>query len=853
MPSVDPNCTLCGLHATCNTVGVAAEVGARPPLDVLFVGEAPGAEEDAKGRPFIGQSGRLLRQAIEVFGIDKYKYGITNAVKCRPPENRQPSIREVRSCNLHLEAEIEQYKPRYLVPLGNVALRALTDKTGVTKYVGRTMPHPSGAQVFPMLHPSAVLRAEGVHGPMFEAGFEMLARTLKGEASHTRDFPRLAIEDVPAALGRLARRKATFAIDIETGPARGHEAYEPASLNPKFGRIVSCAVAWLGGGNGDKPEVFWFPWPTGAEEVAGVRVALASLLLAGGVMVAHNAVFETKWFLHHVIRPTRKAPGEYRKVSWRVDDTLLFHHLIDENQPHGLDVVAAQYTDMGGYDNEVALLLAEGKRHHELPIDVLGRYNAGDALATLKVWQVLRPKVFEDEGLKKTWLTVTRPSIFSVAWAELRGRKVDFTRVERLRAKWTAEADENRATLVDSPEFAKYVEQRKAAGNPLKGGEVNPASPAQMADILFKIAKVPVVGETDGGAPSVKDEYIRPYADRFPILATYLKWKGADTSLTKFLAPVETLVAPDSFLYGSYLIHGTVTGRFASSKPNLQNFSAEARDIVVSRFSDGYIVEADYSQLELRLMAEASHCVALLEAYRAGLDVHVLTASKVCSLLQKREVTIEEVVEQHEKATAEHGFSWRQNLGKVPNFGCIYGARPKRLHLTFGLSMQDAEAMYEAFHAAYPEIGRFLRDTHRLVQQTGALRSRLGRLRRLPEARGSDPHGVMMALLQASNFPVQSLGSDLNTWAFNRTCALLAERGMETVGLGPTHDSGAYDAPASEVPALVEMLRPVMLTEAVAAVCPDLNVPLDIAIKAGRTWGSVKDYKPGGAEPRRGR
>lgn len=809
MASIDPGCTLCDLHKTCVSVCQAAD-GVTERADVLFVGEAPGADEDADGRPFVGQAGRLLRKAIHEFGIDKFRTAITQAVKCCPPRDQTPSVKQVRACAMYLEDEISTLKPRFIVPMGNVALRALTGKTGVTKFVGRSLPHESGAVVFPMIHPASVFHDEGRNAPTFEAGFEMLARALKGQSANTKSFRRGTVEEMKTVLLGLARGLKPFAIDIETGT----ELPDPEGQlqgNPHFAEIDCVAVAW---GSKDN-ETLWCEWPASAGRPEFLKCLRAALV--AGTMIAHNAVFETKWFLHRLREPSR---------TWKIEDTILFHHLVDENQKHGLEVLAAQYTDMGGYDNEVALLLAEGKTHHQIwkeQPDTLGRYCAGDALATFKAWQALRPKVYADRGLTRIWETVTRDAIFTVARAELNGRKVDFNMLAGLRSKWTREGDEALASVLDDPAVKTYMRRRAESGRPLDEDGFNPGSSQQVGDVLFKVLRVPSLGKTDGGAPSVKAEYIEPYQNTFPWIREYLTWKGRQKALEK-MAEVESLTAPDVFLYGSYLIFGTVTGRLASANPNLQNFSVEARRVVVSRWPNGCIVEADYSQLELRAIADMAKCEPLLAAFRAGIDPHAATTARMYNI-PLTEVTKE-----------------LRQRGKIANFLLAYGGGPGRLQISGGLSRDEAEEVYKLFHAAYPELKAYARRMEREARATGCVRSPSGRLRRLPDINSFTVGVQRAAAREAGNSPVQGACSDINTWACGRTTRVLDAQGFATRLLGPTHDSGAYDAPKIEVPRLVGILQHVMVKEAPRAVCPSLTVPFEVEVKWGPSWGDLKPY-----------
>jgi uracil-DNA glycosylase family 4 len=805
----DPDCSLCPLHAGVRTRCVG--VHGSPAPEVLFVGEAPGAEEDDRGLPFVGPAGQLLRQAIEVFGISEHAYAITNAVKCRPPENRTPRVGEVNACFAYLDAEIRALRPKVVVTLGNVALHALTGVRGVTKVAGRPMTFEDRPYiVFPILHPSAVLRVPA-NKASFETQFQLLKTYLqRGGVAPTLDYERVDSWEAARRLNEIAEKRATFAIDFET-----------TGLNPKFGSIVTCAIS-----TGDRS--WWFEWPTAR---TGLPVALGVLRLAFHnalvkrkcPMVAHNAVFEVKWVLQHILAPlVGGALKDLRRIRWPVVDTMLLHHLLDENVPHHLDYCAATLTDMGGYSDTVDALVAAGTPHHEIPLSTLGPYNAADADVTWRIYQIMRPQISEDSCLERVWVDIVRKTIWSVAWAELYGRHIDLDRVESLRAELMLKERTLRARIMSDPVVLRYTAARTKAQNPLPKGEFNPDSPAQIADVVFRYLKIPKVGKTDSGEPSVRAAYLEPFRKTEPFLDVYLDWKEAQTLLTKYLdKQIRALVKPDGFLYGSYLIHGTVTGRLASREPNLQNFAPVLRETIVSRFPGGQIVEADYSQLELRLMAFAAGCAPLLEAYRLGQDVHRLTASKITG-----------------KPIGEVTKDERQNLGKRPNFALLYGASPRRFHMEFGVPLEEAERISEAWHAAYPEVSRFLRHIHRDVMASGSLRSRMGRIRRLPEALSANESIRHKALLMASNFPIQSLGADLTTISMNAVVDRIAASGMDSIVLGSTHDSITLDCPPGEVDAVARMLRTIMVDET-AERFPWLTVPLDIEVKAGPSWGTM--------------
>lgn len=810
---IDPNCQACELHASCRTVCIAAD-GVTERADVLFVGAAPSDDADEQGRPFVESAGRLLRKAIDEFGLGKYRVALTNTVKCKPPGDKEPTVKQVRACAMYLEEEIANLKPRFIVPLGNVALRALTGKTGITKYIGRQIPHKSGSIVFPMIHPTSVFYDESRNQPIFESGFEMLLRALQGRQATTKNFKRVTRLEMAKILVGLTARKATYALDFETGPT-GSDPEGNLQGNPHFAKIDCMAIAW---GARDQ-DVAWCEWGDGkgAKDVL-LLGALLKLLRSGARMIAQNGVFEAKWLMHLLGLPPH--------FEWDLEDTLLFHHLLDENQSHGLEVIAATYTDMGGYDNEVSLMVAEGRTHHEIWLldpEALGRYCAGDTLATFKAWMQLRSLLLADAGLWRVWTTVTKGLIFSVAWAELNGRKIDFSRTGALRKEWEQQADEALADILDDPSVKRYVARRAASDRPIMGGVFNPASAQQVSDIVFHVLRLPCYGKTKGGAPSIKAEFIEPFKNKSPWIAAYLVWKGRKKAIEK-IDEAERLTAPNGFLYGSYLIHGTTTGRPSSSNPNLQNYADEVRTIVVPRWPDGVIVEADYSQLELRLFAWASDCEYLLDAFRKGHDPHSAMASRMYHV---------------PKPDKDQRFK-----GKTANFLLWNGGGSTRLRFSGGLSAPDADEVFELFHAATPHQRRYARGVEREAKANpgGEVRSPVGRLRRVPDIHSFEVGMQRAAAREAANAPVQGTASDINSWAFTMARRLIGRLKIAALGLGITHDSGTYEAREMELPRLVGMLKYVMEVAAPKAVCPQIDVPFGVEIKVGTSWGSLEPY-----------
>lgn len=856
----DPNCSRCDLFRGAESVCVRPRFSRAPgdgwEPDVLFVGEAPGYEEDKQGRPFVGPAGKLLDMALEKFGLRSW--AMTSLVRCRPPINVKPKSKQIKACAEFLEWEFERYRPRVVVPLGAVAFKALTGLDRVTDWAGRVLDVPGRPwKVFPVLHPAAAVRYPERFGPPFESQMRALGRYMRGEQASPVSYVRTTLAEAIERLHKLAEDSEgpPWGFDIETAPT-----HPPVSAtNPKYSRIVTAAVAT------GKGEAFWWEWPK--ETDVGLLAAFERLLACGRTMVAHNAPMEVKHIRVHVldeidnIRGTDGDPPELidleRLREWSIECSLLLYYCLHEDAKGSYDLTSVRREvcpDMADYDKGVQEHLSAGKQHHEIPIDELGEYNAGDADAGLRIANALRPKVKASRSAWNVWTAILRPAVFAISEAELNGRRVDADETARLRGEYAAQ----RQDAIEVLHRHKVVREFCAVtGRAVE--EFKPGSSQQVSKIVFDMLGLPILGYTKKMAargqqrtPSTSAKYLEPFTKKSRFVRNLLAWKEAKT-LDGYLEQYIEFTCPNGMLYCSFILFGTSTGRPASLGPNAQNVAPRNRQIVRSRFRDGMIVVSDYGQFELRMMAQEAGCTPLLEGYQTGADVHALTAVRMCSELFKRKVTLDEVVAQHAKAEASHGTidSWRQEKGKRPNFGFLYDAQPPRISVEFGVTIEEAETLYAVWHEMYPEIHAYHDKLCADVQETGIIRSRLGRTRHLPAAMGEHREKSpgwweqKAAFREAINHPIQSVCSDLNLLSWIRAQARVRDAGMRSLAMGTTHDSQEWDAPGDEVEKLATLLPSIMVEETLA-LFPWITVPLAVDVKAGPSWGSLSKIKKAG-------
>ena len=842
---LDTNCSRCGLRAIAQSV-CAGPVGPNP-VDpkIVFVTGTPGWDREPRA---------LLQLACEEYGIKDF--AITSVVKCRVTTERKVYVKEMRACSGYLAHQLATWKPKVVVALGNVALQALTGMTGITKVAGRLM-EDGPYTILPMFHPSAIVRDERKMGE-FETGFQTLASFVKGETSVVQ-YDHLRKAEALARLRSMAMRgdAPPYAIDLET-----------TSLNPRFGQIRTFAICEEDG------EAWWAVWDP------DFRAPMRRLLQSGRTMRAQGAVFEVKWLLANCFAYASDTYfTDWRTVRWDIEDSLLYHHLIHEDPPHRLSVLAKLHTAIGGYDDEMEMFKAVNPDAYKtVPLSVLGNYNAGDADACFRLCDTFLEKIrahdakYGEPTLEGLYEEHTEPCIWTVAHCELFGRKFDREAAGLLHAELLQEEAEGMRVMLADPAVVSYQKRRAnlrkewvaererlcALRDSVKGeakaphrqaikdwdaaeekrlsawgdypeGTFNPNSHLQLVDLLFGRLRTPVRETTDGGSPSAAEKHLTPVQDHHPLIPVYLTWKKANTIRQRYLEKrLLPFLESDGFIYGSYMLHGTQTGRWASKDPNLQNVTPRLKALFVSRFVNGQILEADSSQQELRLVAWASECTPLLEAFANGDDVHQKTADGICQEKFGRDAV---------------GKDERKKFGKTPNFGLTYCAGPKQFSVISGLEIEEAKEIRELWLDLYAPIPKYMRKMQRVVERTGKIRGYLGRMRRLHDYDHKDRGRQIHALLAGSNFPIQNLAAELNAWAFARASAEVAREGMQSVPLGATHDSMTFDCPTDEVEQVGSICQ-YWMSEAIAIRFPWLTIAMKGDVEAGPSWGSMEPLTP---------
>jgi DNA polymerase-1 len=351
----------------------------------------------------------------------------------------------------------------------------------------------------------------------------------------------------------------------------------------------------------------------------------------------------------------------------------------------------------------------------------------------------------------------------------------------------------------------------------LAGQPFNLNSPKQLGEILFQRMNLPVIRKTASGAPSTDDDVLSKLARDYPLPELLLEYRGLAKLKSTYTDKLPKMInATTGRVHTRYAQAAVITGRLASSDPNLQNIpvrTAEGRRVRTAFIAmKGKIVSADYSQIELRVMAHVSNDENLQRAFAQGEDIHRATASEVFG------VALADVSSEQRRAA------------KAINFGLIYGMGEFGLASSLGITRDAAKAYINRYFARYPGVAIYMDETRRKAREQGYVETVFGRRLWLPEIRGAKGPRLAAAERAAINAPMQGTSADLIKMAMVAAQEWIEEQGLQTLMVMQVHDELVFDVPTDEVEAVVQHLPGLMCNVA------ELSVPLVAEVGVGPNW-----------------
>ncbi|HTH95240.1 MAG TPA: DNA polymerase I, partial [Rhodocyclaceae bacterium] len=484
------------------------------------------------------------------------------------------------------------------------------------------------------------------------------------------------------------------------------------------------------------------------------------------------------------------------------EDTLLQSYVLESDKPHELGNLAARHCGLKTipYDD----LTGKGANRisfAQVAVETAAVYGAEDADVTLQVSNVLRPRLVAEEKLDALYRDIELPTAEVLYRMERNGVLIDVFALAR-----------------QSDEIGRRLLEIEADAHTQAGQPFNLNSPKQLAEILFTQQGLPVVKKTPSGGPSTDEEVLQQLAQDYPLPKLLLEHRSLAKLKGTYTDKLPKMVNPcTGRVHTSFSQAVAVTGRLASSDPNLQNIpvrTGEGRRIRSAFIAAPgcKIVSADYSQIELRIMAHLSDDERLLQAFKTGEDVHRATAAEIFG------ITPLEVASEQRRAA------------KVINFGLIYGMSAFGLARELDLERSAAQAYMERYFARYPGVARYMEETRQVARDKGYVETVFGRRLWLPDIKASNVGRRQGAERAAINAPMQGTAADLIKLAMLAVQRWLDEKQLKTKLILQVHDELVLEVPEDELALVREHLPPLM--QNVAA----LKVPLIVEVGVGDNW-----------------
>lgn len=492
------------------------------------------------------------------------------------------------------------------------------------------------------------------------------------------------------------------------------------------------------------------------------------------------------------------------ELGGKLMDISLMHYLINPEKSHKSEILAKSYIGIDIENN------AEEAEEQDTPLSLFDApaEDDGKGCVTEAAAAMLTGlKVKEDmatNSVSGLYDEIEEPLMHVLEKMELTGVKVDLAQLGEFAAELRKEMNEREARIREMAEMP----------------ELNISSPRQIGELLFDKLKLdPKAKKTARGSYTTDEATLTALSDKHPIIEEILEFRAVKKLLSTYIEPFPMFVNKQTGrVHTTFNQALTATGRLSSSNPNLQNIpirterGKEIRKAFVAGSADGIIVSADYSQIELRIMAHLSQDQHLIQAFRNGVDVHAATAEKIFGV-------------PHEEVTAD-----QRRVAKTANFGIMYGISSFGLSQRLGISRSEAKKLIDDYFNAFPAIRSFIDDTIAAARENGYVETIFGRRRYLPDINARNATVRALAERNAVNAPIQGTAADIIKLAMIGVDRKMAEEGLRSKMVLQIHDELLFDTISSEREKLMSIVKEQMehVTE--------LSVPLTVECNYGKNW-----------------
>jgi uracil-DNA glycosylase family 4 len=772
------DCENCPLNQPGNAF-VPTEFPADGKAEVAFIGEAPGFQEGAVGRPFVGPSGQLLMKVMSVYDIDRKTSVLTNTTLCRPPDNATPPAAAVAACRPRLVEELAASGATHAVALGNTAAQVLLGSgLGITQLrIGPPKPSPllSGVDVVATWHPAYCLRnADAFPALVRDIGkLKEVPRDWNPPAWRAYEDPDEAI----AVLDAIRERSNRFVVDIEVGIEK-----DTAFDHPNEYDLLSVGICYERG----KVVVL------GESALRDGRVLdrLRKLLTDSEVHVTgHNGKFDAAGLYPHI--------GDVTIYF----DTMLASYCLDETAGgHGLKELAVEILGAPKYDDEIKRFIPKGGSYANIPRPILYKYNAYDCACTWELEDYFTP-LLERMDLRRTHDFMVAAAN-QLKFLELNGIAIDRQYSDALTESYLDRLDEVEGRL-----NAIVAESDKFDSDML-----NPRSPQQLK--RFFISHGYNLESTNKDTLELLQKRVEPDGVVGRFLAVLLEHRRKQKLYSTYVKGIRKRMYRGR-VYTTYLLHGTTSGRLASRNPNLQNIvrDKEIRGQFAVSKSEHVFMQFDYKQAEGRIIAWLAQ-----DEYLRG-----ILSDPERDLFDELGLDL-----YRDKFNAKD--KDQRVRTKAYFYGLGYGREAYSIAMEYGMPVREAEIGLAAFKELIPATVKWQEGVRNQVLSGKDLISPFGRRRRYHLITEQNRKDV---LNEALSFLPQSTASDVCLSALVRLRPML--KGLGWIRL-TIHDALVVECPEENEDEVTELVRSVMIEEAAKL---QTYVPFDVDKSIGKHWGEL--------------
>lgn len=796
---MDHECTECELYEYAHTVclGGRGEIESR----IMVIGEAPGEGEDESGKVFSGRAGQVLDRKLADAGLDPEGLYVTNVVKCRPPGNRSTERSEWAACAGYLDAEVGAIQPSHVLLLGNTALQRVCRTSGITSPTKRGVQlHPKdpvfrGIFVMATVHPSYVLRNPG-QDTVFSEDVRRFARATRGELQANTVVKKYisTVSQLRALIKRMESlpAKAVVSYDVEN-------RYRP--WHPDWS-IQCIGLSWDGKTSFVVP-LYHPESPFRKKWLAVLRALKPVLERKDLIYVAQNGKHDNvqlagaKVFMEHQF------------------DIMLAAHLLDENRPKNLGYLSQAYLGADQYKGSVDL---KPEKILQSDLKEMSIYNGNDVGYTWQIRPKLKEELLAQPRVMRIFSKLQMPGSHVIQRVEAKGMYVHkdrlFDRLGELQGFIKERTDLMKSNMPKAWRqefnFNSVPQVSKWLYSPEKDGGLD------LEPILF----------TKTGNASTNEDAVLEYMDH-PAVAMLLQYRTLQQKwMNTYLVPWSVSLDALSRIHTTYKLYGAVTGRLSG---DLQQIPRDSFIRSIIGAPPGWsFVNADYSQIELRIAAHVANERRMKRAYLMGQDLHMLQAMNMTG-----------------KAEKDIGKEERKKAKPV-NFGFLYGMYPKKFQnyaaKNYGVhfTMAESELARTKYFEMFPDLVSWHNRMKRVVNERQYVVSPLGRVRHLPDVLSRDRTVQMEAERQAINSPVQGTASDIMLFAMIH---LQPELNPQHAAMVMTlHDGIGFEIRDDMVDYYEPLIKNVMENLPLKKTFGlDLSVPMVADVEHGQYWHGIDD------------